>query len=61
MNNLLDTSKDEIKFILQNYVSKYFDNIDENSSIIIHNHKPVTFIVKDCYYCQKYGNIFCTK
>ena len=24
----------------------------------IHNHPPVTFIVKGCPYCEKYGNRF---
>ena len=27
---------------------------------LVHNHKPVRFIVKGCKYCEEYGNILCT-
>lgn len=40
---------------IMNAISKHVDIIKENMPK--HNHAPCRFIVKDCTYCQKYGNI----
>ena len=45
-------------------IGKYFqDKLIEKctNSEEYHNHPPVNFIVKNCEYCKKNGNIFKTK
>lgn len=46
-----------------NLLNEYHKNIiytikKKNEPKIIHNHVPVRFIVNNCEYCKKYGNVF---
>lgn len=47
---------EKVKLIIENdftsCISKHFSLEEEK-----HNHPPVRFLVDDCDYCKKYGNV----
>tara|TARA_B100001996_G_C18135946_1_gene391045 strand:- start:110 stop:292 length:183 start_codon:yes stop_codon:yes gene_type:complete len=48
----------DFELLIKKELHTLIDKDYEGSQQIVHNHPPVTFIVKDCPYCLKYGNCF---
>ena len=50
--------------LLTKYITKELDVVFKkqfNELNIVHNHPPLKFLVKNCDFCEKYGNIFVEK
>lgn len=51
----------EIETILLNFqvaIKAELHRLAETKTQITHNHPPVTYLVKNCPYCDKHGNVF---
>ena len=44
----------KLKVHIQNEIRK--ECLEENTEV--HNHPPLPYVINNCEYCQKYGNVF---
>ena len=47
-----------VKMIIEKEIDNYVHDKLSRQSELIHTHPPLRFIVEDCPFCQKFGNIF---
>lgn len=55
MNNA-DIESILLKF--QSAIKEELHKLIEEKSQLTHNHPPVKYLVPDCLYCKKHGNVF---
>ena len=50
------TAVNDFRQFVQDEIRKHCISLKKNDEK--HNHPPVRFLVQDCEYCKKYGNVF---